>query len=122
MKKRVVVVEDDDSIRDILQIILEREGYSTITCTNGYEILNGNVEVPDLYMIDRHLSGVDGLEICKYLKMQEASSKIPIIVLSATAGIENVVRSVGANAFIEKPFSRKQLVETIASVVSNGQL
>ena len=119
--KVVVVVEDDESIRDILQIILEREGYSTINCKDGHQIFNGAVEVPDLYMIDRQLSGADGLEICRYLKQQASTSEVPIIILSATPGIENIARNAGANAFIEKPFSKKHLVETVENVI-NGRL
>jgi len=119
MKKKVVVVEDDESIRDILQIILEREGYSTINCRDGNGIFRGTVEVPDLYMIDRQLSGADGLEICKYLKQNEPTSQVPIIVLSATPGIENIAKNAGADAFIEKPFSKKLLVETIGNIIGN---
>ena len=119
MKKKVVVVEDDESIRDILQIILERAGYLTVNCKDGYGILNGTVEIPDLYMIDRQLSGVDGLEICKYLKHQASTSDIPIIILSATPGIEHIAKNAGADAFIEKPFSKKHLVYTIETVINS---
>ena len=119
MNKRVVVVEDDESIRDILQIILERAGYSTINCRDGYGILNGTVEVPDLYMIDRQLSGADGLEICKYLKQQESTSDIPVIILSATPGIAHIAKNAGADAFIEKPFSKNHLVNIVHEVISS---
>jgi len=120
MKKKVVVVEDDESIRDILQIILEREGFSTINCRDGNDIFNGRVEVPSLYMIDRQLSGADGLEICKFLKEQYSTRDVPIIVLSATPGIENIARNAGANAFIEKPFSKKHLVDTVRNFMGDA--
>ena len=121
MKKKVVVVEDDESITEIIQIILEREGYLTINCRNGYGIFDGTVEIPDVYMIDRQLSGSDGLEICKYLKQQSITSNIPVIVLSASPGIENIAKSAGADAFIEKPFSKKNLVQTVENVISNNR-
>jgi DNA-binding response OmpR family regulator len=113
MKKKVVVVEDDESISDIIQIILEREGYSTINCRDGNAIFNGSIEVPDLYLIDRLLSGIDGLEICDFLKSQPSTNDIPIIIMSATPGIENMVKNAGADGFIEKPFSKKHLVQTV---------
>ena len=119
MKKTVVVVEDDESIRDILQIILERAGYATINCRDGYGLLNGTVEVPDLYLIDRQLSGADGLEICTYLKQQDTTSDIPVIVLSATPGIEHIAKNAGAEAFIEKPFSKKHLLQIIETIINN---
>ena len=121
MKKKVVVVEDDESITEIIQIILEREGYQTINCRDGYGIFEGTVEIPDVYMIDRQLSGSDGLEICKYLKQQSITSNIPVIVLSASPGIENIAKSAGADAFIEKPFSKKNLVQTVENVISNNR-
>jgi len=121
MKKKVVVVEDDESITEIIQIILEREGYLTINCRNGYGIFDGTVEIPDVYMIDRQLSGSDGLEICKYLKRQSTTSNIPVIVLSASPGVENIAKSAGADAFIEKPFSKKNLVQTVENVISNNR-
>jgi len=121
MKKKVVVVEDDESITEIIQIILEREGYQTINCRDGYGIFDGTVEIPDVYMIDRQLSGSDGLEICKYLKQQSITSNIPVIVLSASPGIENIAKSAGADAFIEKPFSKKNLVQTVENVISNNR-
>jgi DNA-binding response OmpR family regulator len=122
MKKKVVVVEDDESIRDILQIILEREGYSTINCRDGYGIFNGTVEVADVYIIDRQLSGADGLEVCKYLKQHESTNNVPIIILSATPGIEHIAKSAGADAFIEKPFSKKHLIDTVEKVIKNIRL
>lgn len=118
MKKKVVVVEDDESIRDILQIILEREGYSTINCRDGNDIFNGTVEVPDLYMIDRQLSGADGLEVCKFLRQQHTTNSVPIIILSATPGIENIAKLAGADVFIEKPFSKKHLIKIVESLIN----
>ena len=120
MKKTIVVVEDDESIRDILQIILERSGFTTINCRDGYGIFNGTVDIPDLYLIDRQLSGADGLEICKHLKQQDATSDIPIIILSATPGIAHIAKNAGADAFIEKPFFKNHLVHTIETVINKG--
>ena len=118
MKKKVDVVEDDGSIRDILVIILERAGYDVIHFQDGGGLLNGATEVPDIYLIDRQLSGIDGLDLCKYLKSQSISAHTPVIILSATPGIENLVKNAGAVAFVEKPFSKKNLVQIIDNVLT----
>ena len=118
MKKKVVVVEDDGSIRDILVIILERAGYDVIHFQDGGGLLNEATEVPDIYLIDRQLSGIDGLDLCKYLKSQSISAHIPVIILSATPGIEHLVKDAGAFAFVEKPFSKKNLVQIIDNVLT----
>jgi len=118
MKKKVVVVEDDGSIRDSLVIILERAGYDVIHFQDGGGLLNGATEVPDIYLIDRQLSGIDGLDLCKYLKSQSISAHTPVIILSATPGIENLVKNAGAVAFVEKPFPKKNLVQIIDNVLT----
>ena len=117
MKKKVVVVEDDESILDILVIILERAGYDVTHYQDGGRLVNGTTEIPDIYLIDRQLSGIDGLDICKYLKSQSVSAHIPVIILSATPGIEHLVKDAGAVSFVEKPFSKKDLVQIIDNVL-----
>jgi DNA-binding response OmpR family regulator len=114
MKKRIVVIEDDASIRDILKIILERSGYLVESHQGGMPVLEGKVDTPDMFIIDRQLSGVDGLEICRYIRSQPSEMQVPIIVLSATPSIQNVAKNAGANEFIEKPFSKSHLISTIS--------
>ena len=118
MKKKIVVVEDDESIRDILKIMLERVGYEVINFQDGTKLMNGKTEKADLYLIDRQLSGVDGLDLCKHLKSQALTAEVPVIIFSATPGLENLAKNAGAVAFIEKPFSKKHLLHTIEKVLS----
>ncbi|HUQ65532.1 MAG TPA: response regulator [Flavitalea sp.] len=113
MKKKIVVVEDDESISDILKIMLERAGYDITNFYDGTKLMNGVIEKADLYLIDRQLSGVDGIELCKHLKSHTLTAEIPVIILSATPGLENMVKNAGAMAFIEKPFSKNHLLQTI---------
>lgn len=117
MKKKVIVIEDDSSIGDILRIILHRAGFTVILYDSGQKILDDQFEAPDIFLIDRQLSGIDGLEICKFLKANRRTSKTPIIVLSATPGILNVAKSAGADDFIEKPFTKAHLLEKIGEYV-----
>lgn len=117
MGKTVIVVEDDASISDILQIILERAGYNVIHYTNGLEIIKGPLVVPDLFLIDRQLSGIDGLDLCKHLKSEEQTLSVPVIILSATPGILNLAKAAGADDFIEKPFAKAHLLKVIGQHV-----
>lgn len=113
MKKKIVIVEDDASIVDSLRIILERAGYEVEYFYDGKNLLESDGLKTDLYLIDKQLSGIDGLDICKYLKSDPRTKHIPVIVLSASPGIENIVKAAGADAFIEKPFSSRNLVEVV---------
>lgn len=114
MGRQIIIVEDDPSISDILKIILERAGYTVIHYTNGLEIIRGTALVPGLYLIDRQLSGIDGLEICRHLKKQQETRDVPIIVLSATPGILHMAKAAGADNFIEKPFAMAKLLQVVA--------
>ena len=112
MGKKIVIVEDDPAIMDVMMIMLGRAGYIVSTYRNGATVKDHS-DLPDLYIIDKQLSGIDGLEICKQLKNNNATAHLPVIILSASPGIENMVKLAGADAFIEKPFSKKHFIETI---------
>jgi DNA-binding response OmpR family regulator len=117
--KKVMIIEDDPAILDVLGMLFKRAGYKTLSYPNGNFILMDEFEVPDLFIIDKQLSGVDGLDICKHLKQTAASKHIPVIILSATPYIQAQIKEVGADAFLEKPFSNNKLLE-IATLLVNG--
>ena len=111
--KKILVTEDDPGLQDIYRIILERAGYSVTMYSNGNDLLQNNFDLPDLFLLDKQLSGTDGLEICKFLKSQPVTQNIPVIIISATVGIQKLVNAVGADAFIEKPFEKKYLLQVL---------
>ena len=115
--KRIIVVDDDPGLQEIYKIILEKAGYAVTVFPSGKEIMSNNFSLPDLFLLDKQLSGMDGLDICKFLKDQVATRHIPVIVISATAGIEKLVSNAGADAFIEKPFERKHLLHEISEFI-----
>jgi len=112
-KKKIVVVDDDQGIRDVLQIILERAGYNVELHADANQILKNNFSKPDLFVIDRLLSGMDGLDVCKYLKEQPLTKDIPVIMISAAPGIDALSQHAGADDFLEKPFDRTHLLQLI---------
>ncbi|WP_247233421.1 PleD family two-component system response regulator [Telluribacter sp. SYSU D00476] len=114
MKKKVLITDDDAGIQDVYKIIFERAGYSTLIFTDGKPLLEDNYEYPDIYVLDRYLSGSDGLEICRYLKSREMTRSIPVIMISATPGIAQLAREAGADDFLEKPFKSRELLDVIA--------
>lgn len=106
-----MIIEDDPAILDVLGILFTRAGYETFTYPNGNFILLGEFNIPDLFVIDKQLSGVDGLEICKHLKQSEPTKHLPVIILSATPFLHAQIKQVGADAFLEKPFSNNNLLQ-----------
>ncbi|HEV7349750.1 response regulator [Telluribacter sp.] len=113
MKKKVLITDDDPGILDVFKIIFDRAGYNTAIFSDGKPLYQDNYEIPDIYILDRYLSGVDGLDICRHLKSHKTTRDIPVIMVSATPGIGLLSREAGADDFLEKPFKTKELLELV---------
>jgi len=118
---RILIVDDDEGLREIYKIILEKAGYEVYSCSDGRDILANNAPVPDIYLLDKQLCGTDGLDICRFLKSQASTRHIPVIIISASTDMQQPIKNAGADAFIEKPFEIKQLLETIARHISDHE-
>ena len=112
--KSILVTDDDPGLQDIYKIILERAGFKVTILSNGMDILNNQYEKPDLFLLDKQLSGVDGLEICRHLKNRPSTQEIPVIIVSASVGIGSLAKDAGADDYLEKPFDKKHLLDIIA--------
>ena len=113
MVKRILVVDDDPGIQDIFKIILESAGYIVEIVSNGEDLLEDKYTIPDLFLLDKRLSGIDGIDICHHLKSRKTTAHIPVIMVSANPGIGILSRKAGADDFIEKPFDIKHMLEMV---------
>lgn len=113
MQRKILIADDDPGIRDIFQIVLVKAGYDIEVKDDANEIFENNFSIPDLFLIDRLLSGVDGLDVCRFLKTNQQTSQIPVIMVSASPDIEKVAFKAGADDFIEKPFELNYLLKVI---------
>lgn len=113
--RKILAVDDDNDILDVIRIILEDEGYEVATLTNGRNILEAISSIrPDLILLDVMLSGMDGREICKAIKANSNLNPIPIIMISASHNLQNYQNIPGApNGFIPKPFDIDRLVTVV---------
>ena len=118
MKKKILIIDDDPSILDILRIVFEKAGYEVIIESDGQAILDNKFETPDIILLDRFLSGIDGLDICRHLKNDLRSKHIPIIMVSASPDIAITAMNAGADRFIEKPFEIVEILKCIEEVIS----
>lgn len=113
---KILVVEDDLSLSDVLAFTLRRVGYEVITAFDGVAALQlWEAEKPDLVVLDLNLPKLDGLAVCRQIRSQ---AQTPIIILSVRSGDEEVVKGLdlGADDYIVKPFSPNQLVARIRAV------
>ncbi len=118
--KTVLVVDDEPDIRLILQARLEAAGYRVETAGNGLEALNRiRTQPPDLVILDLMLPGMDGFAVCAMLKRDQRFSHIPIVILSARSQVQDkkTGASLGADAYITKPFQPQELLSTIEQLI-----
>jgi DNA-binding response OmpR family regulator len=113
MEHVICIIEDDESIQDVLSIILKRAGYEIKIYSDGNAIMQSDYTLPDLFLIDKQLPEIDGLTICRHLKQNSSSSAIPVIMMSAFPSAKQLSLSAGADDFIEKPFQLDKLLATI---------
>lgn len=121
--KTILVVEDEEKIRKVIIMYLKKEGFNVYETGNGLEALTLVDKVkPDLIILDIMLPGLSGYEICKRVKSNEATKDIVIIILSAkgqewekTEGYQ-----VGADLYETKPFSPKQLISSVKTIINHN--
>lgn len=116
--KRVMIADDDPGILDSVGIMLEFEGYVVSTTLNSATLLDLENELPDLVLLDIWMSGIDGRDICKQLKQKKKTSKIPIVMISASKDIEWSAIEAGADDFLAKPFDIDDLLKKIERHIS----
>ena len=113
-KKKILIVDDEKSISDLLVFNLEKEGYKTITAGDGEEAVElALTQKPDLILLDIMLPKADGLTVCK--KIRQTLSKTPIIMLSAKGEeIDKILGlEIGADDYMTKPFSVRELIARV---------
>lgn len=114
MPNKILVVDDDESILDAISMILEDAGYEVEITFKGEETFTKINEFnPDLILLDVLMSGNDGRHICKKLKTQESTRRIPIIMISAHPSAEGSTKECGADDFLAKPFDTTELLTII---------
>ncbi|WP_089915876.1 response regulator [Chitinophaga rupis] len=113
MKKTIMITDDDPGIQDIYKLILEKAGYATELVPDGERIMKNRFKCPVIFLLDKQLVGFDGLDLCRHLKSQESTRHIPVIMISATPGLSRAARQAGADAFMEKPFQRDELLAIV---------
>jgi two-component system response regulator MtrA len=113
MDARILVVDDDTALAEMIGIVLRAEGFEPVFCADGAEALGVFRESkPGLVLLDLMLPGLDGIEVCRLIR---AESGTPVIMLTAKADTTDVVKGLeaGADDYVVKPFNPKELVARI---------
>jgi len=120
MKEKILIVEDEKDIVKMLDYNLKKEGFRTLSVHDGEDALDAvSREHPDIIILDLMLPGMDGLEVCKRLKNDTKTASIPIIMLTAKSQESDKVvgLELGADDYVTKPFSPRELIARIKAVL-----
>jgi DNA-binding response OmpR family regulator len=118
MGDRIIVVDDEFEIRNMLTEFLTGEGYQVIQASNGEEALElVEKEEPQLILLDVKMPGIDGIEVCRRLKEEDKTRFIPIIMVTAFADRDVEAFIEGADDFVTKPFSLVELSFRVGSML-----
>lgn len=113
-EKRILIVDDDESILEAISILLEGFGYSVDSTLRGDEIYKKiHMFSPDVILLDVLISGNDGRVICKKLKTDTHTKDIPVIMISAHPSAKKELQEYGADDFLEKPFESEDLLAKV---------
>ena len=123
-KKKILVVDDEEDILHFLELVLREKGYDVATAGSGYEALTRTqIEKPDLVLLDIMMPQMDGWEVLKLLRVDDATAKIPVAMLSARTEAKDRVQGLqeGAVDYICKPFSLQELLAKIEAIFAEAE-
>lgn len=120
MKHKILIVDDEPDVLELVIFNLGASGYEAITASNGNEALKkAQALAPHLIVLDIMMPEIDGIEVCKLLRRNPVTSEIPVIMLTAkTAEIDRIIAlEIGADDYITKPFSPRELILRIKKLL-----
>jgi two-component system phosphate regulon response regulator PhoB len=117
---RLLLVEDDPALAELLEFRFKTEGYAVTVTPDGDEaLLLAREELPDLVVLDWMIEGTSGIEVCRRLRREKSTAHVPIVMLTARGGEDDKVRGLetGADDYVTKPFSPRELVARVNAIM-----
>ena len=115
-RRDIVIIEDDPDLRNLMQSVLTFAGYDIKTYPNGDEVMRGN-SFASLYIIDMNLGGVNGIDVCKYIKSNSGPDHPRVIIISANPDARRLALEACADGTLDKPFKSKNLVTIVKEIM-----
>lgn len=112
---KILVIEDNPDIKEVLDYIIQDEGHETIECNDGSSLALLDTLAPDMILMDEILVGARGSSLIKGLKSDDATRNIPVVLISAMPNLKEIAAKCGADAYLEKPFN----IDTLTDLIKN---
>lgn len=122
MKKKILIIENDQDIRSIVDYILAEEGFNTLSIPEPQSLTEILQFAPDLILIDEFINSRPGHRLCLKIKHDVILNHIPVIVLSTANDIELIAKECNANDYIRKPFDVHEMVGKVVEILDNRSL
>lgn len=123
-RPRVLVVDDEEDVINVLRLVLSKSGYDVLTAPSGMEgLMLAQSERPDAILLDIMMKEMDGWEVLKLLKLDDATRQMPVIILSARVEPKDKIRGLqeGAVDYVTKPFAIREILEKVAAILPAGE-
>jgi DNA-binding response OmpR family regulator len=120
---RVLVADDDPVTRELIIYKLEAEGYETVVAEDGTSALAlAQEQAPDIVVLDVHMPGMSGFDVCRMMRTNPSVARIPVIMLTASVQEADIATGFdsGADDYVPKPFSPRELVSRIQAVLARA--
>jgi two-component system phosphate regulon response regulator PhoB len=122
MNRKILIIENDQDIRSIVEFILQEEKFITLCTPEPDSFTEILLFMPEVILIDEFINSKPGHRLCLRIKQEPLLSHIPVIILSTAHDIELIVSECKANDYIRKPFDVEEMVEKIVRVLDNHSL
>ena len=119
-RPRVLVVDDEEDVINVLRLVLGKSGYHVLTAASGMDgLMRAQSEHPDAILLDIMMHEMDGWEVLKLLKLDDQTRDIPVIILSARVEPKDKIRGLqeGAIDYVTKPFAVREILEKLAAIL-----
>jgi DNA-binding response OmpR family regulator len=119
-RRRVLVVDDEEDVINVLRLVLSKSGYDVITASSGMDgLMRAQSESPEAILLDIMMHEMDGWEVLKLLKLDDATRNIPVVILSARVEPKDKIRGLqeGAVDYVTKPFAVREILEKMSAIL-----
>jgi two-component system phosphate regulon response regulator PhoB len=122
LKKKILIIENDQDIRLIVEFILQEQGFETLSIPEPDDLSEIIPFNPDLILLDEFINNKPGHRLCRKIKRVVGLATVPVIILSTANDIEMIAAECDANEYISKPFDVEDMVDKVVRIVSHQPL